>query len=150
MEGFYVAKGNPQNITTWSDITKPDVRFINRERGSGARVLLDEQLRISGISHKEILGYEEEEMTHLAIASKIARGEADVGLGIEKVAMQFINLDFIPLHKERYDIVIHQEDLERPHFQALISILKSPSFRKELMGIGGYDISRMGEIIAEV
>ncbi|OLN33275.1 helix-turn-helix transcriptional regulator [Desulfosporosinus metallidurans] len=150
MEGFYVAKGNPKNITTWSDITKPDVRFINRERGSGARVLLDEQLRISEISHKDILGYGDEEMTHLAIASKVARGEADVGLGIEKVAMQFINLDFIPLHKERYDLVIRQEDLERPHFQALMSILKSPSFRNEVMGIGGYDISRMGEIIAEV
>ena len=150
MEGFYVAKGNPQNITTWSDITKPDVRFINRERGSGARVLLDEQLRISGISHKDLLGYENEEMTHLAIASKVARGEADVGLGIEKVAMQFSNLDFIPLHKERYDLVIRQEDLERPHIQALMSILKYPSFRNEVMGIGGYDISRMGEIIAEV
>jgi putative molybdopterin biosynthesis protein len=150
MEGFYVAKENPKHITTWTDLTKPEVRFVNRERGSGARVLLDEQLRISGINRKDILGYGDEEMTHLAIASKVARGEADVGLGIEKVAMQFINLDFIPLHKERYDLVIHQEDLERPHFQALLSILKSPSFRNEVMGIGGYDISRMGEIIAEV
>jgi len=150
MEGFYVAKGNPKNITTWSDLSKQDVRFINRERGSGARVLLDEQLRISGVNRKDILGYADEEMTHLAIASKVARGEADVGLGIEKVAMQFINLDFIPLHKERYDLVIRQEDLERPHFQALMSILKSPSFRNEVIGIGGYDISRMGEIIAEI
>lgn len=150
MEGFYVAKGNPKNITTWSDLTKSEVRFVNRERGSGARVLLDEQLRISGINRKDILGYGDEEMTHLAIASKVARGEADVGLGIEKVAMQFINLDFIPLHKERYDLVIRQEDLEKPHFQALISVLKSPSFRNEVMGIGGYDISRMGEIIAEI
>jgi len=149
MEGFYVAKGNPLNITTWNDLTKPDVRFINRERGSGARVLLDEQLRISGINRNDVLGYEDEELTHLAIASKVARGEADVGLGIEKVAMQFINIDFIPLHKERYDLVIRQEDLERPHFQALISILKSSSFRNEVIGIGGYDISRMGEIIAK-
>ncbi|KUO78259.1 MAG: excisionase [Desulfosporosinus sp. BRH_c37] len=150
MEGFYVAKGNPKQITTWSDLTKPEVRFINRERGSGARVLFDEQLRISGIKRTDIQGYGDEEMTHLAVASKVARGEADVGLGIEKVAMQFVNLDFIPLHKERYDLVIRQEDLERPHFQALMSILKSPSFRNEVMGIGGYDISRMGEIIAEV
>ncbi|MFZ3101724.1 MAG: helix-turn-helix transcriptional regulator [Desulfitobacteriaceae bacterium] len=150
MEGFYVAKENPKNITTWSDLTQPDVRFINRERGSGARVLLDEQLRISEIKRNDILGYGDEEMTHLAIASKVARGEADVGLGIEKVAMQFTNLDFIPLHKERYDIVIRQEDLERPHFQALMSILKSPSFQNEVLGIGGYDISRMGEIIAEI
>ncbi|SHI20087.1 helix-turn-helix transcriptional regulator [Desulfosporosinus lacus] len=149
MEGFYVAKGNPKGIITWGDLTKPEVRFVNRERGSGARVLLDEQLRLSGIIRNDILGYGDEEMTHLAIASKVARGEADVGLGIEKVAMQFINLDFIPLHKERYDLVIRLEDLERPHFQALISILKSPSFRNEVMGIGGYDISRMGEILAK-
>jgi DNA binding domain, excisionase family len=149
MEGFYVAKGNPKNITTWGDITKPDVRFINRERGSGARVLLDEQMRVLGINRKDILGYEDEEMTHLAIASKVARGEADVGLGIEKVAMQFVNLDFIPLHKERYDLVIRQEDLMRPHFQTLMSILKSTAFKNEVSGIGGYDLSHMGETIAE-
>lgn len=150
MEGFYVAKGNPKQITAWSDLAKPEIRLINRERGSGARVLLDEQLRISGINRNDILGYGDEEMTHLAIASKVARGEADVGLGIEKVAMQFINLEFVPLHKERYDLVIRQEDLERPHFLALMSILKSPSFRNEVMGIGGYDLSRMGEILAEI
>jgi putative molybdopterin biosynthesis protein len=150
IEGFYVAKGNPKNILTWSDLTKPNVRFVNRERGSGARVLLDEQLSILKISHKDILGYGDEEMTHLAIASKIARAEADVGLGIEKVAMQVNDLDFIPLQKERYDIVIRKEDLERPHFQALMSILKSPSFRNEVLGIGGYDVSRMGQIIAEM
>lgn len=149
MEGFYIAKGNPKNITTWRDLTKPDVRFVNRERGSGARVLLDEQLRINGVNRNEVLGYGEEEMTHLAVASKVARGEADAGLGIEKVAMQFVNLDFIPLHKERYDLVIRLEDLERPQFQALISILNSPAFRNEVMGIGGYDISQMGEILAK-
>lgn len=150
MEGFYVAKGNPKNLTTWGDLVKPGVRYVNRERGSGARVLLDEQLRISGIKRQDILGYGEEELTHLAVASKVARGEADVGLGIEKVAMQFVNLDFIPLHKERYDLVMRLEDVERPHFQALISILRSSAFRNEVQGIGGYDISRMGEIIAEV
>jgi len=150
VEGFYVAKGNPKNIVTWSDLTKPNVRFVNRERGSGARVLLDEKLRLLGISHKDIVGYGDEEMTHLAIASKIARAEADVGLGIEKVAMQVNDLDFIPLQKERYDLVIRQEDLERPHFKALMSILKSPSFQNEVLGIGGYDVSHMGQIIAEV
>lgn len=150
IEGFYVAKGNPKNILTWSDLIKPNVRFVNREIGSGARVLLDEQLRLLGISHSDILGYEDEEMSHLAVASKVARAEADAGLGIEKVSMQVSNLDFIPLQKERYDLVIRKEDLERPHFQGLISILNSPSFQNEVLGIGGYDISRMGEIIAEV
>ncbi|MGC7872851.1 substrate-binding domain-containing protein [Desulfosporosinus sp. SYSU MS00001] len=150
VEGFYVAKGNPKNILTWSDLTKPGVRFVNREVGSGARVLLDEQLRLLKIRRQDILGYGDEEMTHLAIASKIARSEADVGLGIEKVAMQVNGLDFIPLKKERYDLVIRQEDLERAHFQALMSILKSPAFQNEVSGIGGYDLSLMGQIIAEV
>ncbi|MDA8229155.1 MAG: helix-turn-helix transcriptional regulator [Desulfitobacterium hafniense] len=150
VEGFYVAKGNPKNIVSWGDLAKPDIRFVNRERGSGARVLLDEKLRIAGIKHNDIIGYEDEEMTHVAVASKVARGEADVGLGIEKAAMQVNNIDFIPLQKERYDLVVRKEDLEKPHFQALKSILNSPSFRNEVTGIGGYDISHMGQLLAEV
>jgi len=150
MEGFYVAKGNPKQISSWADLARPDVRFINRERGSGARVLVDEQLRINNFSHQDIHGYNDEEMTHVAVASKVARGEADVGVGIEKAALQVSNVDFIPLQKERYDLVVRKEDLAKPHFQALWSILKSPAFQKEVSGIGGYDISRMGEIMGEV
>lgn len=150
IEGFYVAKGNPKKIMTWSDLTRPDVRLINRERGSGARVLLDEKLRVLGINHKTILGYENEEMTHLAVASRVARSEADVGLGIEKVAMQVSGLDFIPLQKERYDLVVRKEDFERPYFKAIMCVLESPSFHNEVMGIGGYDLSSIGKIIAEV
>lgn len=149
-EGFYVAQGNPKGIRTWEDLTKPDVRFINRERGSGARVLLDEKLRVLKINHTAIQGYAEEEMSHVAVASKVARGEADVGLGIEKASLQVNNLDFIPLQKERYDLVVRQEDLVKPHFQALLSILNSTAFRNDVLGIGGYDISQMGQIIANV
>lgn len=150
IEGFYVAKGNPKNILSWNDLTRPDVYFINRERGSGARVLLDEKLRVLEINHTSINGYSDEEMSHVAVASKVARGEADVGLGIEKAAMQVNNVDFIPLKKERYDLVIRQEDLEKPHFQALMSILNSAAFKNEVLGIGGYDVSHMGQIIANV
>ncbi|MGE4272374.1 MAG: substrate-binding domain-containing protein [Desulfitobacterium sp.] len=150
MEGFYVAKGNPKKILTWSDLARPDIRFVNRERGSGARVLLDEQLRLADIPHQGVQGYADEEMSHMAVASRVARGEADVGLGIEKAAMQVSSLDFVPLHKERYDMVILMEDLVKPHFQALLSILNSDSFRNEVAGIGGYDISEMGKIMGEV
>lgn len=150
IEGFYVAKENPKNILTWNDLTRPDIRFINRERGSGARVLLDEKLRVLDINHTSINGYTDEEMSHVAVASKVARGEADVGLGIEKAAMQVSNIDFVPLQKERYDLVIRQEDLEKPHFQALMSILNSASFKNEVLGIGGYDVSHMGKVIATV
>lgn len=150
MEGFYVAKGNPKDIHTWVDLLKPKIKFINREHGSGARVLLDEQLRKHDMDHLKIIGYDREEMSHLAIASAIARTEADVGLGIEKVATQVQGIEFIPLHKERYDLVIRKEDIEKPHFQSLLTILRSTAFRNEVIGLGGYDISRMGEIIAEI
>ncbi|MCM1565600.1 MAG: helix-turn-helix transcriptional regulator [Dehalobacter sp.] len=146
-EGFYVPRGNPKNIISWKDLTRPDIHFINRERGSGARVLLDEKLRMESIPHHIINGYYDEEMSHMAVASKVARGEADLGLGIEKAAMQVLGLDFIPLQTERYDLVIRQEDLTKPHFQTLLAIIRSEAYRKEVKGLGGYDVSRMGEIM---
>jgi putative molybdopterin biosynthesis protein len=149
-EGFYVAPGNPKNIKDWSDLIKPDIRFINRERGSGARVLLDEKFRQLQIDPRTIPNYSQEETSHLAIASAVARGEADVGLGIEKAAMQVQNVEFIPLQKERYDLVMLRHDLDKPHFKSLLSILRSPAFRNEIAGMGGYDVSQMGDIIAEV
>lgn len=149
MEGFYVARGNPKTINGWRDLTKHGVRFVNRERGSGARVLLDEQLRSLGIDHRDIGGYNQEETSHLAVASSVARGDADVGLGIEKAALQVREIDFIPLQKERYDLVIRKEDASKPHFQALLTVLRSPAFRNEVAGMGGYDLTHTGEILAE-
>jgi putative molybdopterin biosynthesis protein len=147
--GFYVAKGNPKAIITWSDLLKPDVRFVNRERGSGARVLLDEKLRMLNLGRDQVLGYAHEEASHHAVASCVARGEADVGLGIEKVAMQINQLDFIPLQKERYDLVIRREDVDTPPFRALLAILRSKGFHNELSGMGGYDLTHTGDVIAE-
>ena len=148
-EGFYVAKGNPKGIKNWQDLLKPGVRFINRERGSGARVLLDEKLRMFNIERDQIDGYAHEETSHLAVASHVARGEADVGLGIEKVALQVRELDFIPLQQERYDLVIRREDSDKPNFKALLAVLQSKAFHNELRGMGGYDLTHTGEIIAE-
>ncbi len=150
MEGFYVAKGNPKQIQTWTDLLAPGVRFVNRERGSGARVLLDEQLHKLGIDRLRINGYEQEEMSHVAVASKVARGEADVGLGIEKAALQVQGVEFVPLQQERYDLVIRKEDLNKPPFQALLAAIRSQAFREEVSGLGGYDVSRMGELMGEV
>ena len=150
MEGFYVAPGNPKQISTWADLCRSDVRFVNRERGSGARVLIDEHLRKLDIDSRHIIGYEKEEMSHLAVASCVARGDADVGVGTEKAAMQVQNAEFIPLQKERYDMVILKQDLEKPHFQALITILRSNAFQQEVAGMGGYDLSRMGDVMAEL
>lgn len=149
IEGFYVAKGNPKNINTWQDLTAPGVRFVNRERGSGARVLLDEKLFELNIDRDKITGYNHDEASHLAVASCVARGDADVGLGIEKAALQVKELDFIPLQEERYDIVIRREDADKPEFRALLAAVRSQAFRDELRGIGGYNLSRTGEIMAE-
>lgn len=150
MQGFYVAQGNPKKITDWGDLTRSNIWFVNREPGSGARVLLDEKLKKLNIDSCNIKGYEKEEMSHLAVASYIARGEADVGLGTEKAAMQVPNVEFIPLQKERYDLVMLQSDLEKPQFKAMLSILKCPEFRKEIIGMGGYEVSQAGEFIAKI
>lgn len=150
MEGFYVAKGNPKHILTWQDLTSSSVRFVNREPGSGARVLLDEQLRLLGIQNAGIYGYTHEEMSHLAVASCVGRNEADVGLGIEKAALQVQGIDFIPLQREQYDLVIRKETMETALMKNLLTILRSASFRSEVSGIGGYDLTRTGEIIAEI
>lgn len=148
-EGFYVANGNPKHIRAWEDLAKPGVRIVNREPGSGARVFLDEKLRSLDISQKDVVGYEQEENSHLAVASCVARGEADVGLGIEKAAMQVKELDFIPLQKERYDLIIKKEDADKPPFKALVAVLQSKAFRNEVQGMGGYDLSLTGELVGE-
>jgi len=147
--GFYVAKGNPKKVNDWFDLNTSEVRLVNRECGSGARVLLDEKLCYFNINHREINGYEQEELSHMAVASHVARGEADVGIGIEKVALQVEKIDFIPLQKERCDLVIRKEDQEKPWFQAILSVLQSESFQNEISGIGGYDLEYTGRIIAE-
>ena len=147
--GFYVAKNNPLNITGWQDLTRPGLRLINRERGSGARVLLDEQLRKLDIDFSSLQGYGSEETSHLTVASTVARGDADVGVGIEKAALQVANVEFIPLRKERYDIVIRKEDIDKPHFQTLLAILRSTSFRDQIAGLGGYDTIHTGQIMGQ-
>lgn len=150
MAGFYVAKGNPKEVADWNDLSRGDIQLINREKGSGARVLLDEKLRQLKIDYRSISGYDLTETSHLAVASRVARGEADVSIGIEKAALQVKDIDFIPLIKERYDLIIRKEDLEKAHFQLFLEVLSSPEFRKEVEGMGGYDISQMGELIAEI
>ncbi|MEN6460171.1 MAG: helix-turn-helix transcriptional regulator [Syntrophomonas sp.] len=149
-QGFYVAPSNPKAINDWSDLLKPNVTFINRDKGSGVRVLLDENLRNLNIDSRAIKGYEHEEMSHIAVASAVARGIADVGLGAEKAALQVPGIEFIPLKKERYDLVLYKNDLEKSNFQTLLSILKSDDFKDEVNGMGGYDTSKMGEIVGEL
>ncbi|GED16476.1 substrate-binding domain-containing protein [Aneurinibacillus migulanus] len=146
--GFYVKKDNPKKIENWADITRKDIRFVNREKGSGARVLLDEQLRLHDIRIWDISGYEREETNHLAVAGAVASGEADVGLGIEK-ASYIVGVDFIPLTEERYDLVILKSEENESLRELLLNTLRSSTFQHELATIGGYDLSSTGTIIYE-
>lgn len=148
--GFYVARGNPLGLQGWKDLHRTGLRLVNREAGAGARVLLDERLRLLGIDPETIEGYGDEVLSHYAVASAVASGDADVGLGIEKVALQVPDIDFIPLQIERYDLVLRQRDLKRPLFQTVLQILRSPEFQREIAGMGGYGVKDMGKIVAQL
>ena len=148
LQGFYVAKGNPLNINSFEDLTNKNIKFINREKGSGVRVVLDEKLRLLNIDPNSINGYYNEENSHLAVASTVGRGDANVGLGNKKASMQVETIDFIPLQTERYDLIIKKSDLNNPIYQNILSILSSEKFKNELYGIGGYDLKDLGKIMA--
>ena len=149
MQGMYVASGNPKGIKGWEDLKRPEITIINREKGSGTRVLLDEHLKKLGISANSLVGYGKECSSHLAVASTVARCEADLAIGNEKASQQVGGIDFIPLQTESYDLVIKKEDIDKPHFQAVLKILRSDEFKLELEGIGGYDLKDIGKITAE-
>ncbi|KKI92842.1 hypothetical protein WQ54_06535 [Bacillus sp. SA1-12] len=144
--GFMVQKGNPQHITTWNDLKKKNIRLMNREIGSGARILLEEQLRINHIPHSEILGYENIETSHLSVASSIVSGKADVGIGIEKVA-KMVGLDFIPLITERYDLVMINNQQNQEIIEIVEGILRTASLKEEIQALGDYDVSQTGQVV---
>ena len=150
IQGLYVAKGNPKGITTWTDFGREDITMINREKGAGSRVLLDENLKLLGIYGNSIKGYENETQSHLAVASAVSSGKADVAVGNEKIARQVDNIEFVPLKKERYDLVIRKEDLHTKEIETLLKIIRSEAFKNEFAHIGGYDTSDMGRVVAEI
>lgn len=143
--GLYVAKGNPKQITSWGDFKRQDIEIINREPGAGARVLLDEQLRINQIDREKVNGYQNEQTSHLAIASMIAKGTVDVGIGIERIA-RMAKIDFVPLIKESYDLVILNTEENQVLIAHIDKILSDPVFRGELESLG-YDIAQMGTVL---
>jgi putative molybdopterin biosynthesis protein len=149
IQGFYVQKGNPKNIHGWKDFERDDILLINREKGAGSRVLLDENLRLLGISGNSIKGYSNETQSHLTVASAVSGKKADVAIGTEKMARQVENIDFIPLKKERYDLVFHKEDMNTREIETMLKIIRSDGFKNEFGHIGGYDISEMGQIVSE-
>ena len=145
-QGMIVKKGNPKNIKELRDLTRGDIKFINRQKGSGTRILLDYLLKKKGINPLNIRGYSQEEYTHLMIASTVAEGNADVGLGIFSAAKVF-GLDFIPIAKERYDIIIPKDYYHSLKIQRLLNIIRSDEFKKKALSLGGYDLSQSGKVI---
>lgn len=148
-QGLLVKKGNPKSIQSLEDLARPDVTFVNRQRGAGTRVLLDYHLGLLGIDPTEIRGYDQEEYTHLAVAVAVVSARADCGLGIAAAA-QALDLEFIRLFDERYDLVIPVEHYQSQLLEPLLMLLEDPKYRQTVGGLPGYDTSQMGKLVAEI
>ncbi len=144
-QGLMVEPGNPRGIRGVRDLAAPGVRFINRQRGSGTRFLLDCLLEKEGVDSDRINGYEQGEYTHAAVAAYVASGMADVGFGVETPARHF-KLDFIPLASERYFLLCHEQALATPHLQAVLGILDSDAFKAAVNELPGYDAMHTGRV----
>lgn len=147
-EGLLVQPGNPLSIRTAADLAEPTVTLVNREAGSGARLLLDQQLRRSRVQPAQVRGYDCIALTHFDVARAIAEGRADTGIGIRSAAQHF-DLDFVPLQAARYDLVVRKAYLKsHPTLTRLFETLVSRTFRNEIEALGGYDTSETGKVHA--
>ena len=149
VQGLMTPAGNPQGLTSLQDLTRPDVLFVNRQRGAGTRVLLDYELNKLGIGRRQVQGYARQEYTHLAVAAAVKSGTADCGLGI-LAAARALDLDFVPLFNERYDLVIPQEFYSGDLLAPLLHVTRSPEFAATVQALGGYDTEGIGEVIVEL
>jgi putative molybdopterin biosynthesis protein len=148
-QGLLVPKGNPKGIAGFEDLTRPEIRFINRQRGAGTRLLTDMHLNRLAINTDRVVGYDKEEYTHMNVASAIASNNADTGLAIRAAAVA-LDLDFIPVAEERYDIILPQAFLDDPRVLALLqTIREDKEFRQTVEGLGGYDLRDCGRIMYE-
>jgi len=148
VQGLIVPPGNPKALAGLADLARPDVLFVNRQRGSGTRVLLDYQLRLLGIQASCIPGYAREEYTHLAVAADVASGAADVGLGI-LAAARALDLEFVPLCNEQYQLVVPREYYGAAIMAPLLEVIRDPQFRRAIDALGGYDVADMGNVVWE-
>ena len=146
-QGLFLKPGNPKRISSLADLARPGVRFINRQRGSGTRLLLDTLLQQSSIDASDIQGYDNEEFTHAAVAAYVASGMADVGMGVEPPAREF-KLDFVPIAAERYFLIGAQDTLAFPWVQHVLELLRGPAFKERVAALPGYSSERSGETVA--
>ncbi len=146
-QGLMVPAGNPHGLRSLADLHGSQIRYVNRQRGAGTRILLDYHLEKLGLQASEIRGYSQEEYTHLAVAAAIASGRADCGLGIPAAA-QALGLDFVPLYQERYDLIIPKGHYNSELVLPLSRVLHEQAFRDAVSAMPGYDVSRMGDVVA--
>lgn len=145
-QGIIVPKGNPKNIKGVADLKGGGLRFINRQRGAGTRILFDWHLKLEGMSPADVCGYDKEETTHMAVAVNVLTGAADCGMGIFAAA-QALGLDFVPLARERYDLAIPRRFLGDPRIAAVRRLLESEAFRARIEGLGGYETALTGQVM---
>lgn len=150
MQGFYVQKGNPKEITSWKDLARSDVTILNRKKGSGSRILLDEHLYHLGISVSQVQGYHLETQSHLSAATAISEHQADVCIGTGRILRQFPDLDFIPMQREQCDLIIKKERFYTDTIQTMLRILQSESYHKDIYSITDNDYTDLGTIVGEV
>ncbi len=148
-QGLIIPRNNPKDIKGINDLTRGDINFVNRQAGSGTRILLDYLLDRSGINHDSIAGYNHEEYTHMAVAVDILSGAADCGMGIFAAA-KALDLGFIPIDREQYDLIIPSSILETPNIRAILDTIGSHVFRERVNALGGYDPSKSGQLWMDV
>jgi len=148
-QGLILAKGNPKGIKGLEDLTGKGITFVNRQAGSGTRVLFDYRLGKLGIEPESITGYDHEEFTHMAVAVDVLSGAADCGVGIYAAA-RALDLDFIPLEKEQYDLIIPSSLIESPQVKLLLETIRSQEFKGRVTALGGYDPTKSGEFWQEI
>jgi putative molybdopterin biosynthesis protein len=144
-QGLIVKKGNPKEIKKFKDIGKEDVVFINRQKGSGTRILTDYLMKENSMDRSQVMGYEREGNTHMAVSSAVASGTADVGIGVYSAA-QIMGNDFIKITEEEYDFALDVELLKEDKIQKFINVLKDEDFKKKLESLGGYNTESSGEV----
>jgi putative molybdopterin biosynthesis protein len=149
VQGLIVPAGNPKSITSLGDLGRDGVTFVNRQRGSGTRVLLDYMLRRETLDPGRIHGYAREEYTHLAVAAAVAGGRADTGLGVLS-ASRAMGVDFVPLMTEQYDLVIPAQFYDSELLAPMLKLVRGDGFRAKVEALGGYDTTKMGEVVAEL
>jgi len=147
-QGFIVSKGNPFDIQAFTDIITKDLSFINRQKGAGTRLLTDKILRDSGLEPEQIAGYNHEEYTHMNVAAAVLSGSVDVGMGIRAAALA-LDLDFVPIAEERYDLIVPTLFLDDARMKAALELMSKDTFRSRIEDLGGYNLRNCGSFMYE-